>query len=175
MWIILQITALNLDGQHLFEITNLEKLENLKWASFSNNNLTKMEGLESCVNLEELTLDGNCISKIEGKVLENSKVLKYECLINKSKKWITLRIEFLKRKVSREFPRRFGVEYSKHLFSGICDWLLYIMSPTSCLPSPLLTSVYHLLPNLAHYKLVSIQNLYHWVNKWKNEVCFWKR
>uniref|UniRef100_A0A8P0NSH6 Leucine rich repeat containing 9 n=1 Tax=Canis lupus familiaris TaxID=9615 RepID=A0A8P0NSH6_CANLF len=62
----LKITALNLDGQHLFEITNLEKLENLKWASFSNNNLTKMEGLESCVNLEELTLDGNCISKIEG-------------------------------------------------------------------------------------------------------------
>uniref|UniRef100_A0A8I3PAW5 Leucine rich repeat containing 9 n=1 Tax=Canis lupus familiaris TaxID=9615 RepID=A0A8I3PAW5_CANLF len=62
----LKITALNLDGQHLFEITNLEKMENLKWASFSNNNLTKMEGLESCVNLEELTLDGNCISKIEG-------------------------------------------------------------------------------------------------------------
>ncbi|XP_039096685.1 leucine-rich repeat-containing protein 9 [Hyaena hyaena] len=62
----LKITALNLDGQHLFEITNLEKLENLKWASFSNNNITKMEGLESCVNLEELTLDGNCISKIEG-------------------------------------------------------------------------------------------------------------
>ncbi|XP_076978590.1 leucine-rich repeat-containing protein 9 [Tamandua tetradactyla] len=62
----LKITALNLDGQHLFEITNLEKLENLKWASFSNNNLTKMEGLESCIKLEELTLDGNCISKIEG-------------------------------------------------------------------------------------------------------------
>ncbi|XP_021103662.1 leucine-rich repeat-containing protein 9 isoform X2 [Heterocephalus glaber] len=62
----LKITALNLDGQHLFEIKNLEKLENLKWASFSNNNLTKMEGLESCINLEELTLDGNCIAKIEG-------------------------------------------------------------------------------------------------------------
>ncbi|XP_008581575.1 PREDICTED: leucine-rich repeat-containing protein 9-like [Galeopterus variegatus] len=62
----LKITALNLDGQHLFEITNLEKLENLKWASFSNNNLTKIEGLESCINLEELILDGNCISKIEG-------------------------------------------------------------------------------------------------------------
>ncbi|KAM4853660.1 leucine-rich repeat-containing protein 9 isoform 3-T5 [Thomomys bottae] len=62
----LKVTALNLDGQHLFEISNIEKLENLKWASFSNNNLTKIEGLESCVNLEELTLDGNCISKIEG-------------------------------------------------------------------------------------------------------------
>ena len=64
----------------------LEKLENLKWASFSNNNLTKMEGLESCVNLEELTLDGNCISKIEGKMLDNPRVLKYECLIKKSQK-----------------------------------------------------------------------------------------
>ncbi|XP_027698721.1 leucine-rich repeat-containing protein 9 [Vombatus ursinus] len=61
-----KITALNLDGQHLFEITNLERLVNLRWASFSNNNLTKIEGLESCVNLEELTLDGNCISKLEG-------------------------------------------------------------------------------------------------------------
>lgn len=69
MWIILQITALNFDGQNLFEITNLERLENLKWASFSNNNLTKMEGFESCINLEELILDGNCISKIEGMVL----------------------------------------------------------------------------------------------------------
>uniref|UniRef100_A0A7N4PUC1 Leucine rich repeat containing 9 n=1 Tax=Sarcophilus harrisii TaxID=9305 RepID=A0A7N4PUC1_SARHA len=61
-----KITALNLDGQNLFEITNLEKLVNLRWASFSNNNLTKIEGLDSCVNLEELTLDGNCISKLEG-------------------------------------------------------------------------------------------------------------
>ncbi|XP_072485470.1 leucine-rich repeat-containing protein 9 isoform X4 [Notamacropus eugenii] len=61
-----KITTLNLDGQNLFEITNLEKLVNLRWASFSNNNLTKIEGLESCVNLEELTLDGNCISKLEG-------------------------------------------------------------------------------------------------------------
>lgn len=33
-----------------------------------------MEGLESCVNLEELTLDGNCISKIEGKVFEKLEV-----------------------------------------------------------------------------------------------------
>ncbi|KAF5922784.1 hypothetical protein HPG69_013129 [Diceros bicornis minor] len=37
----------------------------------SNNNLTKIEGLESCVKLEELTLDGNCISKIEGKCCLN--------------------------------------------------------------------------------------------------------
>nr|XP_025046618.1 leucine-rich repeat-containing protein 9 isoform X4 [Pelodiscus sinensis] len=61
-----RITVLNLDGQHLSKIANLEKLENLRWASFSNNNLTKIEGLESCLNLEELTLDGNCISNLEG-------------------------------------------------------------------------------------------------------------
>ncbi|XP_038612832.1 leucine-rich repeat-containing protein 9 isoform X2 [Tachyglossus aculeatus] len=61
-----KITSLDLDGQHLFRITNLEKLERLRWASFSNNNLTKIEGLESCSHLEELILDGNCITKLEG-------------------------------------------------------------------------------------------------------------
>ncbi|XP_066854581.1 leucine-rich repeat-containing protein 9 isoform X2 [Anser cygnoides] len=60
------ITVLNLDGQHLFKISNLEKLEHLRWASFSNNNLTQIEGLDSCLNLEELTLDENCISTLDG-------------------------------------------------------------------------------------------------------------
>ncbi|XP_071894260.1 leucine-rich repeat-containing protein 9 isoform X2 [Anas platyrhynchos] len=60
------ITVLNLDGQHLFKISNLEKLEHLRWASFSNNNLTQIEGLGSCLNLEELTLDENCISTLDG-------------------------------------------------------------------------------------------------------------
>ncbi|XP_072193456.1 leucine-rich repeat-containing protein 9 [Excalfactoria chinensis] len=60
------ITVLNLDDQHLFKISNLEKLEHLRWASFSNNNLTQVEGLESCLNLEELTLDDNCISTLDG-------------------------------------------------------------------------------------------------------------
>ncbi|XP_028935145.1 leucine-rich repeat-containing protein 9 isoform X3 [Ornithorhynchus anatinus] len=61
-----KITSLDLDGQHLFRITNLEKLEQLRWASFSNNSLSKIEGLESCSHLEELILDGNCITKLEG-------------------------------------------------------------------------------------------------------------
>nr|XP_020669357.1 LOW QUALITY PROTEIN: leucine-rich repeat-containing protein 9-like [Pogona vitticeps] len=61
-----KITVLDLDGQHLSKISGLEKLENLRWASFSNNNLTKIEGLEYCLNLEELTVDGNCISTLEG-------------------------------------------------------------------------------------------------------------
>ncbi|XP_053132331.1 leucine-rich repeat-containing protein 9 isoform X2 [Hemicordylus capensis] len=61
-----KITVLDLDGQHLCRISSLEKLENLQWASFSNNNLTKIEGLDHCLNLEELTLDGNCISSLDG-------------------------------------------------------------------------------------------------------------
>jgi hypothetical protein len=48
-----------------------------------------MEGLESCTNLEELTLDGNCISKIEGKMLENFDFSKY-----KNNKLITPRTGF---------------------------------------------------------------------------------
>lgn len=67
-FILLQITVLNLDGQHLFKISNLEKLEHLRWASFSNNNLTQIEGLDSCLNLEELTLDENCISTLDGTI-----------------------------------------------------------------------------------------------------------
>ncbi|KAM6335818.1 LOW QUALITY PROTEIN: leucine-rich repeat-containing protein 9 [Podargus strigoides] len=61
---LLVITVLNLDDQ-LFKISNLEKLEDLRWASFSYNNLTQMEGTESC-NLKELTLDENCISTLDG-------------------------------------------------------------------------------------------------------------
>ncbi|XP_078516483.1 leucine-rich repeat-containing protein 9 [Lissotriton helveticus] len=61
-----KITTLNLDGQNLYKLSNLEKLENLRWASFRNNFLTKIEGLENCLNLEELALDENCITKLEG-------------------------------------------------------------------------------------------------------------
>ncbi|KAM9294045.1 leucine-rich repeat-containing protein 9 [Gastrophryne carolinensis] len=60
------ITSINFDGQGLSEITNLEKLYNLRWASFCNNYLTKVEGLGRCVQLEELCLDGNCITSLEG-------------------------------------------------------------------------------------------------------------
>ncbi|XP_044128325.1 leucine-rich repeat-containing protein 9 [Bufo gargarizans] len=60
------ITSVNLDGQNLSRIAHLEKLENLRWASFSNNYLSRIEGLENCVKIEELCLDGNCITKMEG-------------------------------------------------------------------------------------------------------------
>ena len=38
-----QVTTLNLDKQHLGKLSNLDKLENLRWASFNDNDLTKIE------------------------------------------------------------------------------------------------------------------------------------
>ncbi|CAG2238484.1 Leucine-rich repeat-containing protein 9 [Mytilus edulis] len=59
-------TTINQDKQHLTKLSGLEKLENLKWASFADNDLTKIEGLENCLKLHELYLDNNCLSKLEG-------------------------------------------------------------------------------------------------------------
>ncbi|XP_066913375.1 leucine-rich repeat-containing protein 9-like [Clytia hemisphaerica] len=61
-----RVTCLRLDGQHLSKISNLEKLENLKWASFNDNDITKIEGLDNCKDLIELSLANNCLSKIDG-------------------------------------------------------------------------------------------------------------
>uniref|UniRef100_A0A8B9JSA5 Leucine-rich repeat-containing protein 9-like n=1 Tax=Astyanax mexicanus TaxID=7994 RepID=A0A8B9JSA5_ASTMX len=60
------ITALNLDGQRLARIANLDKLVNLRWASFNNNELSHIEGLEHCPLLEELSLNHNNISSLDG-------------------------------------------------------------------------------------------------------------
>ena len=62
----MQVTTLYLDGQHLSKLSNLERLENLRWASFSDDDLTKIEGLDQCSQLEELSLQDNCINKLEG-------------------------------------------------------------------------------------------------------------
>ncbi|KAK3554466.1 hypothetical protein QTP70_023488 [Hemibagrus guttatus] len=61
-----KITAVNLDGQHLSHISNLEQLVNLRWASFNNNQLTNIEGLQHCPLLEELSLNHNYICTLEG-------------------------------------------------------------------------------------------------------------
>ncbi|XP_041353285.1 leucine-rich repeat-containing protein 9-like isoform X2 [Gigantopelta aegis] len=61
-----KVTTLYLDGQHITKLSNLDRLENLKWASFSNNDLTKIEGLENNSNLLELSLENNCILKLDG-------------------------------------------------------------------------------------------------------------
>ncbi|XP_053088423.1 leucine-rich repeat-containing protein 9 isoform X1 [Pangasianodon hypophthalmus] len=61
-----KVTALNLDGQRLSHISNLEQLVNLRWASFNNNQLTHIEGLQHCPLLEELSLNHNYICTLEG-------------------------------------------------------------------------------------------------------------
>ncbi|XP_067277190.1 leucine-rich repeat-containing protein 9 isoform X1 [Pseudorasbora parva] len=61
-----KITALNLDGQRLTRLSNLDRLVNLRWASFDNNDLTRIEGMEHCLLLEELSLNNNSISRLEG-------------------------------------------------------------------------------------------------------------
>ncbi|XP_076442127.1 leucine-rich repeat-containing protein 9-like isoform X2 [Babylonia areolata] len=61
-----KVTTVNLESQHMTKMSNLERLENLRWASFSNNDLTKIEGLDSCVKLEDLALDDNCIARLDG-------------------------------------------------------------------------------------------------------------
>ena len=38
-----QITTLNLDSQHISKISNVDRLENLKFASFNDNDITKIE------------------------------------------------------------------------------------------------------------------------------------
>ncbi|XP_072171420.1 leucine-rich repeat-containing protein 9-like [Diadema setosum] len=61
-----KVTTLNLDSQHISKLSNLERLVNLRWASFNDNDLTKIEGLENCSQIEELSLEDNCIYRIEG-------------------------------------------------------------------------------------------------------------
>lgn len=61
-----QITALNLDSLRISKILNLDKLVNLRWASFNDNYISKVEGLDNCVKLEELSLNNNCISTLSG-------------------------------------------------------------------------------------------------------------
>ncbi|XP_019132652.2 leucine-rich repeat-containing protein 9 isoform X2 [Larimichthys crocea] len=61
-----QITALNLDSQRISKLINLNKLVNLRWASFNDNNISKVEGLDNCLKLEELSLNNNNISTLSG-------------------------------------------------------------------------------------------------------------
>ena len=63
-----QITTLNLDSQRISKLINLNKLVNLRWASFNDNDISKVEGLDSCLKLEELSLNNNNnISTLNGR------------------------------------------------------------------------------------------------------------
>jgi Leucine-rich repeat (LRR) protein len=44
----------------------MEALVNLKWASFNHNLLTRIEGIDKCKRLEELSLEGNLLQSLEG-------------------------------------------------------------------------------------------------------------
>ncbi|ESO85654.1 hypothetical protein LOTGIDRAFT_155146 [Lottia gigantea] len=61
-----KLTTIVLEGQHITKLSNLEKVENLRWVSFNNNDLTKVEGLENCPKIEELSLENNCLAKLDG-------------------------------------------------------------------------------------------------------------
>ncbi|XP_065844626.1 leucine-rich repeat-containing protein 9-like isoform X3 [Oscarella lobularis] len=61
-----KVTVLNLSGQGLTKMSNLEKLENLRWVSFACNSITKIEGLEGCLYVEELSLEDNYVIRVEG-------------------------------------------------------------------------------------------------------------
>ncbi|CAG5119813.1 unnamed protein product, partial [Candidula unifasciata] len=61
-----KITSLNLDSQHITKLSNLDRLCNLKYASFNNNDLTRIEGLDNCIDLLELSLANNCIPNLDG-------------------------------------------------------------------------------------------------------------
>ncbi|XP_039271513.2 leucine-rich repeat-containing protein 9-like [Styela clava] len=61
-----KVVVLNLDGQYIGKLSGLDKLENLRFASFNKNCVTKLEGLECCTNLQELSLVDNCIYKLDG-------------------------------------------------------------------------------------------------------------
>ncbi|XP_077477908.1 leucine-rich repeat-containing protein 9 [Stigmatopora argus] len=61
-----KITSLNLDNQNIYQMSNLDGLVNLRWASFNNNYISEVEGLDRCINLEELSLNNNNIGTING-------------------------------------------------------------------------------------------------------------
>ncbi|XP_061650866.1 leucine-rich repeat-containing protein 9 isoform X3 [Phyllopteryx taeniolatus] len=61
-----KITSLNLDNQKICQMSHLEALVNLRWASFNNNYICEVEGLDCCSSLEELSLNNNNIGTFNG-------------------------------------------------------------------------------------------------------------
>uniref|UniRef100_A0A3P9HJB9 Leucine rich repeat containing 9 n=1 Tax=Oryzias latipes TaxID=8090 RepID=A0A3P9HJB9_ORYLA len=62
----LKITSLNLDDQRISKLNSLSKLENLRWASLDDNNISRVDGIDCCLKLEELSLNNNCIATLKG-------------------------------------------------------------------------------------------------------------
>ncbi|XP_075874195.1 leucine-rich repeat-containing protein 9 isoform X2 [Nelusetta ayraudi] len=72
-----KITTLVLDSQKISKLYNLNKLVNLRWASFNDNDISKLEGLDNCLKLEELSVNNNNISSFNG-------LSKLHCLVKLS-------------------------------------------------------------------------------------------
>lgn len=61
-----KVEVLILNHKRLKKINNLENLSNLRRASFVDNEISNIEGLQYCKLLEELSLESNRIGKISG-------------------------------------------------------------------------------------------------------------
>ena len=60
------VEVLQLNHMKLTSLSGIENLSNLRKASFIDNELDRIIGFKSCRLLEELSLEGNNIGKIEG-------------------------------------------------------------------------------------------------------------
>lgn len=58
------LRILNLEGNNLARIENLENFKKLRELNLSNNSLQSTSGLQSLGLLEILSLDGNCLEQI---------------------------------------------------------------------------------------------------------------
>jgi Leucine-rich repeat (LRR) protein len=62
----LKVTSICLDNQNLFKLNSMGSLVNLRWASFNDNFLTSIDGLECCTKLEEISFENNFLSNFSG-------------------------------------------------------------------------------------------------------------
>ncbi|OQR95919.1 hypothetical protein THRCLA_07461 [Thraustotheca clavata] len=71
-----EVEELHIDHESLTTLSYLEKLTSLRVASFSDNDISFIDGISQCVSLEELVLDNNQIMTIENfETLVNLRVL----------------------------------------------------------------------------------------------------
>ena len=67
-----QVEQLDLNHRKLRRLHNLTKMVNLRRASFADNELSKIEGLDKCALMEELCLEENRILKVTSSLLFSS-------------------------------------------------------------------------------------------------------
>lgn len=60
------VEEVSLENQNIRRIQNLESFSGIRVANFRDNEISRIEGLEKCVHIEELCLEGNRITMIEG-------------------------------------------------------------------------------------------------------------